>query len=300
MRIDRRELLKLTLAAGGATLLGSPSRAGASTGSVLNPDRWGMLVDTTLCVGCRHCEWACKRQNKLPSDPLSTFSDTKVFEKMRRPDATSYTVVNRFENPENPDNAVFVKVQCMHCDHAACASACLVGALQKTKQGPVVYDGWKCMGCRYCMVACPFQIPAYEYFNPLTPVVRKCTFCFERVSQRGDFPACCKICPEEVMTFGKRSDLLKAARVRMEKNPDRYVPKIYGENEVGGTGWLYLAGVPFEKLGFLKLGETPVTALNEKVQHSIFKHWVPPIALYSVLGALMWTFKNKEGNHEPR
>ncbi len=294
MRIDRRELLKLTLATGGATLLGSPSKAGAATGSLLNSDRWGMLVDTTLCVGCRHCEWACKQQNKLPSDHLSTFSDESVFKKMRRPDDKSYTVVNRFDNPENPDKPVFVKVQCMHCDHAACVSACLVGAFEKTDKGPVVYDGWKCMGCRYCMVACPFQIPAYEYFNALTPVVRKCTFCFERVSSEGDFPACCKICPQEVMTFGKRSDLLKAARQRIEKQPDRYVPKIYGEHEVGGTGWLYLAEVPFEKLGLLKLGEKPVTALNETVQHSIFKHWVPPIALYSVLGGLMWTFKNKE------
>jgi formate dehydrogenase iron-sulfur subunit len=294
MRIDRRGLFKLTLAAGGGTLLSRPSRAGAATGSHLNADRWGMLVDTTLCVGCRHCEWACKQQNKLPSAPLSQFSDTSVFEKMRRPDDTSYTVVNRFNNPDDPDNPVYAKVQCMHCDHAACVSACLVGALQKDKHGPVVYNGGKCMGCRYCMVACPFQIPAYEYFNALTPVVRKCTFCFDRVSQQGDFPACCKICPQEVMTFGRRSDLLKAARERINNHPDRYISKIYGEHEVGGTGWLYLSGVPFEKLGFLPLGDKPVSQLNETIQHSIFKYFIPPLALYGLLGGLMWTFKNKE------
>jgi len=145
------------------------------------------------------------------------------------------------------------------------------------------------------MVACPFQIPAYEYHNALTPVVRKCTFCFDRVKQTGDFPACAKICPQEVMTFGKRADLLVAARERIRKHPGRYLPQIYGENEVGGTSWLYLAEVPFEKLGLLKLGHTPVNQLNESVQHSIFKHWIPPLAYFGFLGGLMWTFKNRNG-----
>ncbi len=295
MAINRRDLFKLTLAGGGAAMLGPTAKASAATATKPDPDAWGMLVDTTLCIGCRHCEWACKQQNKLPSAPLADFSDKAVFEKMRRPDAVSYTVVNRFPHPDDPDKPVYMKVQCMHCNSAACVSACLVGALQKEPQGPVAYDAWKCMGCRYCMVACPFQVPAYEYHNALTPVVRKCTFCFDRVKQTGDFPACAKICPQEVMTFGKRSDLLVAARERIRKSPDRYVPHIYGENEVGGTSWMYLAEVPFEKLGLLKLGHTPVNKLNETVQHSIFKHWVPPVVYFGLLGGLMWTFKNRNG-----
>ncbi len=293
MGIDRRDFLKIAMASGGATLLTNPTEAKASAEVELNPDRWGMLVDTTLCIGCRHCEWACKRQNELPSAPLAEFSDTSAFDNLRRPDAESYTVVNRFPNPKNPDRPIYAKVQCMHCEDAGCVSACLVGALQKEKDGPVSYDAWKCMGCRYCMVACPFQVPAYEYFNALNPRVMKCTFCMERVKKDKDFPACAKICPQGVLTFGKRVELLQAARERMAKAPDRYVPHIYGEHEVGGTAWLYLAEVPFEKLGFLTLGEQSVPHLNESIQHSIFKHFIPPLALYSVLGALMWNFRDK-------
>ena len=144
------------------------------------------------------------------------------------------------------------------------------------------------------MVACPFQIPAYEYFNALTPVVRKCTFCFERVDKEGVPPACASICPQGVLTFSKRSAVLKAAKERMAKHPDRYHSHIYGEHEVGGTSWLYLSSVPFDKIGFLNLRDQPVTHLNETVQHSIFKHFIPPLALYGFLGALMWTFREKE------
>lgn len=293
MGINRRDLLKLAVAGGGASLAARPSRVLASAGLRLDPKRWGMLVDTTRCIGCRNCEWACKQQNELPSAPLAEFSDTSVFESMRRPDAVSYTVVNRFAPRKDSDKPVYVKVQCMHCDHPACVSACLVGALQKAESGAVRYDGWKCMGCRYCMVACPFQVPAYEYNNAFTPVVRKCTFCFTRVTQQGKFPACAHICPQEVMTFGRRADLLVAARERIQKSPDRYIDYIYGEHEVGGTSWLYLAGVPFEQLGFPTLRETPVTRLNERVQHSIFKHFVPPIAYFGFLGTLMWVFREK-------
>jgi hypothetical protein len=125
-------------------------------------------------------------------------------------------------------------------------------------------------------------------------VVRKCTFCFERVTQDEKFPACAHICPEEVMTFGKREDLLKAARERIAEHPERYIPHIYGEHEVGGTAWLYLAGVPFDQLGLPVLGHTPVTRLNETVQHAIFKHFIPPIALYGFLGAMMWAYRGKD------
>jgi len=141
MGINRRDLFKLTLAGGGAAALGLSADAHASAGARLDPDAWGMLVDTTLCIGCRHCEWACKQQNQLPSAPLSDFNDKTVFDKMRRPDAVSYTVVNRFPHPDDPEKPVYVKVQCMHCQHAACVSACLVGAFQRDRLGPVQYDG---------------------------------------------------------------------------------------------------------------------------------------------------------------
>jgi Fe-S-cluster-containing dehydrogenase component len=293
MGINRRDLFKLALAGGGSAMLRPGPAAASSPRAQLSPERWGMLVDTTRCVGCRHCEWACKNQNGLPKAPLAQFSDTEVFDALRRPDAVSYTVVNRFAGPEEEGRPVYVKVQCMHCDYPACVSACLVGAFQKEETGSVQYDGWKCMGCRYCMVACPFQIPAYEYSNAFTPVVRKCTFCFERVAKEGDLPACAHICPEEVMTFGRREDLLRAARERMEKAPEKYIRHIYGEHEVGGTAWLYLSGVPFEQLRMPVLGHAPVTRLNETVQHAIFKYFIPPIALYGFLGAMMWMHRDK-------
>ena len=294
MGIKRRDFMKLAFAGGGSAYLSRPGSADAFSRQELSEERWGMLVDTPLCIGCRRCEWACKRQNNLPHGPLSDFDDKSVFEKMRRPDAYSYTVVNRFPDPDDPDNPVYVKVQCMHCENAACQSACLVGAFKKSKQGAVRYDAWKCMGCRYCMVACPFQIPAYEYENALTPVVSKCTFCYELVMKEGKQPACAAICPKEVMTFGTRSQILEVARKKIERKPKRYLPHIYGEHEVGGGAWVYLTSVPFDKLGLLRLGDTPVNKLNETIQHSIFNHFIPPIALFGLLGALMWTFKDRD------
>jgi len=158
----------------------------------------------------------------------------------------------------------------------------------------VTYDTWKCMGCRYCMVACPFQVPSYEYDNSLTPQVRKCGFCFERVSQEGKLPACAEICPPMCLTFGKRSELLEVARQKIENQPQRYIPHIYGEHEVGGTAWLYLAGKPFEELGMLSLGDKPVPQLTETIQHSIFKFGIPPLMLYALLGVTMRAFRERE------
>jgi Fe-S-cluster-containing dehydrogenase component len=186
----------------------------------------------------------------------------------------------------------------MHCLKPACASACIVGALRRQETGAVTYDAWKCMGCRYCMVACPFQVPAYEYDNALTPTVRKCTFCFERVKNEGGVPACAEICPPMCLTFAKRSELLVLARNKIQENPSRYAPQIYGEHEVGGTSWLYLTPRPAGELGFLKLGGTPVPQLTESIQHSVFKFGLPPLFLFGVLGAAMKTFARSD-SEEP-
>ena len=126
----------------------------------------------------------------------------------------------------------------MHCQDPACASACIVGGVDpKRKTGAVHYDASKCIGCRYCMVACPFEIPAYEYHDPVFPRVMKCTFCYERVEKEGKLPGCAQVCPVEAITFGKRSKLLELARERVKRNPGRYIDHIYGEHEVGGTCW---------------------------------------------------------------
>lgn len=205
-----------------------------------------MLVDTTRCVGCRGCQVACKSWNGLEPG-RSGFSDT--FGNPTRLDANNYTRV-LFREVSAPDGSLkwsFVKRQCMHCLEPACASACPVGALQKTAEGPVVYRDEKCIGCRYCMVACPFQVPKYEW-SSTAPLVRKCTFCTDRQSAGGK-PACVSTCPTGALSFGEREELLALAHRRIATEPGRYHPEVYGERTVGGTGVLYLSAVSFARMG---------------------------------------------------
>lgn len=279
---------------GSLCLFGKRSQAHASRLQV-SADQFGVLVDTTRCVGCRTCERACNEINEdLPRKTPEFFKDESVLDERRRMDDSAYTVVNRYENPKDEKKPVYAKFQCMHCLYPACVSACIVGAFTRDASGAVIYDSWKCIGCRYCMAACPFQVPAYEFHNVLTPQVRKCTLCFETRLSKGGVPACVQSCPMEVMTFGKRTDLIKQARERIKKYPDRYVPSIYGENEVGGTAWLYLSGVSFDEIDFPKLGYHPAPGYTEPIQHAIFKWFLPPLGLYAALGGIMWFLKSKK------
>ncbi len=265
MNINRRDFLKLAGVAAARVAGGSlPSESLAGTNHFTgNPDRRGILVDTTQCIGlnCRRCELACAKEHDLPALQKAP-EDPTVFDKARRTNANQFTVVNRFPG-KTPDTPVYVKRQCMHCDEPACASACLVKAFTKTDTGAVTYDASVCIGCRYCMVACPFDIPAYEYDSVLHPRVRKCTFCFESRLNEGRPPACVEACPREVMTFGRREDLIKLARIKVARSPEKYIDHIYGEHEVGGTSWMYLSSQPFDKIGFrTDLGTTPYPSLT--------------------------------------
>jgi len=290
MDLSRRGFFKVMGASGAALAAGNKSAA-ASVVELKQADDYGCLVDTTLCVGCRKCEEACNERHSLPK-PEESYAEMTVLEKERRMDETSYTVVNKYY-PKNigtltwRTRPTYVKFQCMHCNDPSCVSACIVGALTKQENGSVIYDAKKCIGCRYCMVACPFQVPAYEYDNALTPEVRKCTFCYNYVKD-GGLPACAQVCPREVITFGKKADLLNLARWKMKNNPGKYVDHIYGEYEVGGTSWLYLASEPFEAIGFPKLGTDAPPRLTEAIQHGLFKYFAVPIGLYAALGGIMW------------
>lgn len=288
MTLDRREFLKLASAATATTTtIAADAIAASHAPDSTTPDPFAVLVDIPNCIGCRKCEFACQKAAGFDTPPIESFDDLSVFEAHRRPHPKSYTTVNRFPNPDNAAKPVYVKANCLHCLDPACASACLVGALRKQPDGAVTYDPNKCMGCRYCMVACPFQIPAYDYDNPLTPQVRKCTFCHEKISRNGGVPACVQICPNDALIFGKRSELLTLARERIRAKPDVYIDHIYGEYEAGGTTWLYLSSMPFEKLGFLNPGTFPPHRLTEAIQHGVFKFFVPPLALYALLGLVM-------------
>ena len=254
--VSRRGFLRAAGIVGGATI--ATGLFGKETAYAVEdfpgyPDRFGSLTDVTLCIGCRMCETACAKANGLPTPSAAP----EVFDTMRRPSATALTVANRYTIPEL-DKPVYRKMQCMHCNEPACASACLVGALKKTPEGAVVYNEDICIGCRYCMVACPFSVLAYDYNSPLTPAVHKCTLCHARIAKEGGATACSTACPTKATIYGKRSDLLKIAHDRIKENPGKYMNTVYGEYEAGGTSWLYLSAVPYEKLGLPgNLGRTP-------------------------------------------
>jgi formate dehydrogenase iron-sulfur subunit len=163
----------------------------------------------------------------------------------------------------------------MHCQHPACVEACIVGALEKQDDGPVTYDDRKCIGCRYCQVACPFGIPSFEWDKPM-PWIRKCTFCADRQGG-GLSPACVTTCPTSALVYGEREDLLSTAHARIDARPSRYVNHIYGEKEVGGTAWLYLSPVPFDALGFARHGsESPSMRHAPWARYPLYCSGSPP------------------------
>lgn len=239
MKLSRRGFFRAA-AAGAAVAAVARSARGEAPPAAAAEDAAGMLVDTTRCVGCRGCEAACAETNHLPAPP----EGDEVFATTRETSEDAFTVVNRAETA--PGEFRYAKKQCLHCLQPACASACPVRALQKLPSGPVVYDADRCMGCRYCMLACPFDVPKYEY-RSAAPRVRKCTFCAERQAQ-GLAPACATVCPSGALTFGKRAELLEEAKRRIYTTPGRYAHRIYGESEAGGTSWLYIGDVAFEQL----------------------------------------------------
>lgn len=240
-------------------MVGEKTHAAANKQFNGYPGSKGVLHDITRCVGCRSCEAACNKVNELPP-PDKPFKDLEVLKQKRRTTPEAFTVVNQYET--GPKSPLFRKNQCNHCLEPACASACFVRAFTKTKIGAVLYSSKYCVGCRYCMIACPFEIPTYEYNEPLTPRIRKCTMCHPRVT-KGLLPGCVESCPTEALTFGTRKELLKIARQRIVNNPGRYEDHIYGEKEMGGTSWLYLSGVPFKEVGMREdLGNTPAPNLT--------------------------------------
>ncbi len=292
MGIDRREFLRRAAIAGIA-LIGGSSPAHAfknidkatilSTGNIANERNWklyekthaaitkeryGVLVDTTRCIGCRRCEWACNEWNKNPNKPIAEFEKSVVgkddaFKTIRRMHAGNFTVVNRFHSSKD-GKPIYVKRQCMHCDDPGCLASCFVDSYRKTSIGSVLYLPHICVGCRYCMVACPFDVPAFEYYEALNPQITKCTFCYDRIIYEGNVPACVEICPAEVMTFGKRKELINLAHERIGNNPDKYIDHVYGEQEVGGTSWMYLSSVPFDEIGLrTDIGTTAIPKFSE-------------------------------------
>jgi formate dehydrogenase iron-sulfur subunit len=276
------------------------------------------LVDINNCIGCRACQVACKQWNERDGESTE-LQDDLGFQNPATLSAKTYTLISFHEliNEASQDGMdyAFAMRRCLHCLEPACASACPTTALSRREDGPVVYDQALCIGCRYCVWACPWEVPTAEW-NTLTPKIEKCTHCADRTGQplpqarngqdlsgaeKQTFldtiatPACVKACPADALRFGEREEMLTEARRRIAKRPDRYVDHIYGEHEAGGTSVLYVSRVPFDKLGFPDVGTKPYPAHSK-----IALGAVPPavMAIGALLGAAYTFFRRKAAVEE--
>lgn len=275
--VSRRQFL--TAGAVSMAALAVPVRAAEPTRDANNVS--SVLVDLTRCIGCRACENACRVRRGRPGLPTGRLGYGPGEGRLS---FTTWTFVDfREAHDDKPAKTIYsVKKQCMHCLDPACTSACPVAALHKTPRGSVVYDAARCIGCRYCMVACPFNVPRYEWNEGLTPRVGKCDFCDDRV-EKGNLPACVAACPAGTLKFGRRADVLREAMMRMSANPKRYI-SIYGDKVVGGTAWIYLSDVPMDQLGFRI--DLPTAALPSLTWKALAKVPVVVVTLALVLSAV--------------
>ncbi|HEQ97899.1 MAG TPA: 4Fe-4S dicluster domain-containing protein [candidate division Zixibacteria bacterium] len=230
---------------------------------------YGILVDVTRCTGCEKCVDACIKANN------SNYEKAQIDSVAARDGLSA----NRLSSIIKLENGHFARKSCMHCLEPSCVSACLVGSLTKTPEGAVVYDPSKCIGCRYCMLACPFHIPRYEW-DSTHPYVMKCAMCIDRI-QDGKLPACVEACPEQAMIFGHRDELLKKARRRIAANPEKYINHVWGEREFGGTAVMYISDVDLGKLDWPKV---PASAIPELTEPLISK---TPVIAMSVMGGIL-------------
>jgi formate dehydrogenase beta subunit len=278
MGITRRAALQTMLVAGASAVTARP--ASAATLPVPPADAVGLLYDATLCIGCKTCTVACREANGLAAD--TTGSSNRLYQAPVDLSARAKTVIKLYHDAGVQS---YMKAQCMHCVDPACASACMLGALKKREFGVVTYEADYCIGCRYCEVACPFNVPKFE-FEKAAPKIVKCELCKERLAS-GQEPACTEVCPRKAVVFGRRSELLKEAKRRIAESPGRYVARVYGETDAGGTQVLYLSHVPFDKLGLPALGDEPAPQLARTIQHGVYRDFVAPAALYAALGLAM-------------
>jgi Fe-S-cluster-containing dehydrogenase component len=284
--------------AAGAAAAALPGQAAASERPRVLEDDVGMLYDTTLCIGCRACVTRCKEANELPYDRGATGGG--IYDAPERLSGTTKNVIQVAQL--GGERWQFMKAQCMHCADPACVSVCMAGALHRAAGGVVAYDAYACVGCRYCQIGCPFDVPKFEWSKALPKIV-KCELCRHRAEpeKAGPLavanPACCEACPREAVVYGKIADLKATARRRMAAAPERYNAKLYGEQDGGGTHVLYLTakGVGFDQLGLPEdLGTVSPAAPAEKVQHATYKWFALPTALY---GTLAYTiYKNKKAH----
>ncbi len=256
---NRRNFLKTIGVVGGSLTFGKSFAANPEK-TRNNKEFNAILYDSTRCIGCQSCELACAEAYDFPSP--EDYPEPGV---VRKTSTEQRVVVNAIETP---DGELYMRSSCNHCSSPACASACLTKAMLKTEEGPVIWRENKCMGCRSCMIACPYNVPKFEYDSP-NPKIQKCRMCYEKILD-GSVPECVSACPAEAMMFGKRRELIEVARERIYSDPDTYHHHIYGEHEAGGTSILYLTGLPPEELGLrTDLGNVPYPERNKTFLYSV-------------------------------
>jgi formate dehydrogenase iron-sulfur subunit len=277
-RFSRRDFLKLAgTGVGGLVLAAGVANpvSASSDGDLPLDEHKALLYDATLCIGCRVCEDACRHYNGLPHEPTDDLT------------GNNFTVVKRYES-EDGTVVSYRKYQCMHCVEPACASACPVGALQKLEDGPVSYDSHKCIGCRYCMQACAFGIPRYDW-SLAYPLIRKCELCYQRESGA----ACAQACPKQALVFGKRGELLEIAKSRIAADPGRYFEdRVYGEYEAGGTSVLILSPVAFEEIGLPLLDAKPIPQRTQWALNIV------PLIFFGVGGSMAAVYRHSKHRKE--
>jgi Fe-S-cluster-containing dehydrogenase component len=326
--MERRDFLKLT-AASGLLIAADGLPAQASGAKELPPDAVGLLYDATLCIGCKACMVSCKQVNsepggalwsegRKPEDLVETAGGLPTWDAPADLSGRTVNIIQAWRGgdapaKDDPAGYSYVKRQCMHCLHASCVSACPVSAMKKDPQtGIVTYDKDACIGCRYCQVACPWNIPRFEW-DQAFPQIRKCQLCRHR--EAGKYSACAEACPAGATLYGRTADLRAEAARRLalpagsytryplgrvdsgrsvESKVARYEQHAYGLHEVGGSQCLILAGVPFEKLGLPKLPEQAFAAKSETIQHTLYKGMIGPGILLA--GLLFAAYKSSQGH----
>jgi len=294
--LSRRDVLKsigtgAAVAAAGATAVHASSRNPQASADAI-----AMLYDATVCIGCKACVAACTTANNLIPDTTMSGGIWQM------PTDLNAQTKNIILLARDGDRSSFVKRQCMHCIDPACVSGCPFHALVKGKYGIVEWDPYKCIGCRYCEISCPFDVPRFEWAK-FNPKIVKCELCSHRLAEGKD-PACTEVCPTGAVKFGTRVDLLAEAKARIEANPGKYYQdRVYGEGDLGGTQVLYLSHLPFAKLGLPDVGTESRAHYGSKVHDVVYKGMAIPIAVYAVLVAAVkrrWKVMEEEAHREEK
>jgi Fe-S-cluster-containing dehydrogenase component len=283
-KTSRRQFFKV--AAAGAAILAGGKAASAETHQKVNNNTLAMLYDATKCVGCKACMSACKRVNgdygSLAYERAS-FDPDGLWDAPQDLTGSTRTLIKLFKESEREWS--YVKYSCMHCQKPSCVSVCPVAAMTRDPAtGVVDYNKNTCIGCRYCQIACAFNIPKFQWDKAIPQIV-KCDLCKNTNLRKKGITACAEVCPANAIMFGKRGDLLEEAQKRLRENPGKYLNHIYGEKEVGGANHLYLSSMQFNKLGLPVLKNEAPAEFSEKIQHTIYKGFIAPVALY---GTLCW------------